>query len=361
MVTLNEWLLGTLEGLNDGQQAFWSAQGVPPKMVAFLAAHLTPLLPWIGVTLSIAVLLIIVLGNLFIVIWVERKLIARMHDRRGPSHVGYAGLLQNLADGLKLLGKEMITPTKADKFGYNLAPLLLMAASLVAISVIPISSTLFVANVSTSALFVLAVLSITPLAIFLAGWSSNNKYTLIGALRATAQLIAYEIPLILSVVGIAILAGSLNLIEIVNMQSRVWFILIQPIGFMLFIIAVLAEVERIPFDLPEAEAELVEGWWTEYGGIKFGLFQFSEYFRAFAGAALITLLFLGGWQGPILPPELWFFIKFYVVFAVMVWVRAALPRVRIDQLLSIGWRKLLPLAMVNILIATIVVSLGVPL
>ena len=328
----------------------------PENLVNFLDVTIFSTLNTMAVMLTVTVIFTIVMLNSIMVIYVERKLLARMHDRRGPSHVGYAGLLQNIADGIKLFGKEHVTPTKADKFGYNLAPLVLTVSGFVAIATIPISTTFWAANLNTGVIFVLALLSLTPFAIFIAGWSSNNKYALLGGLRATAQLVAYEIPIIFSIIGVVILAGSFNLIEIVNAQNNVWFVLFQPIGFVLLLIASLATIERVPFDLPEAEAELVEGWTTEYGGIKFGLLQLAEYVRVHAAAALITLLFLGGWHGPFLPPEVWFFIKFYAVFALMIWIRAALPRVRIDQLLRIGWGKLLPLSMVNIAIAAGVVS-----
>lgn len=349
-------LLSILNSLIETMKAL----GVGAPLIDFTQNILLPLLDVSVVLIDATIILMISLINALMMIWVERKLVARLADRRGPSHVGYAGLLQNFADGIKLLAKEYIQPVLVDKLLFNLAPVILVSTMLIVLSVIPLSPTLYVTNPNGSLLLVFALFSLSPFAVFLAGWSSNNKYTVIGGMRAAAQMIAYEIPLIFSVVGVIILSGSLSLSEIAQFQidKGTWFILYQPLGFALFLIAMLAEIERIPFDLPEAEAELVEGWTTEYGGIRWGFLMLSEYLRGFIGAALLTLLFLGGWSGPLLPGEAWFFIKVYAIFAFMIWIRAALPRVRIDQLLRIGWGKLLPISLLNVLIAVIVVSLS---
>lgn len=292
-------------------------------------------------------------------IWQERKTLGRLMDRRGAMVVGPAGYFQNIADGLKTLLKEYIIPEKADKTPYNWAPVIMIGSSILLLVAIPLSDRFYMTDLDIGLLFIFAVFSITPFAILLGGWASNNKYSLIGGMRSAAQLISYEIPLLLSMVGVVLLAGSLNVGEIVMAQENsVWFIIPQFLGFIVFMIAIVAEVERIPFDLPEAEAELVEGWWTEYGGMRFGLLMLAEYFRGYAGAAVAVLLFLGGWNGPFLPPELWFLIKVFIVFFVFIWLRGSLTRVRIDQILNIGWKRLLPLAMVNIVIAVTIKTLG---
>ncbi len=292
-------------------------------------------------------------------IWQERKTLGRLMDRRGAMVVGPAGYFQNIADGLKTLLKEYIVPDKADRTVYDWAPVIMIGSSILLLVAIPLSDRFYMSNLDAGLLFIFAVFSITPFAILLGGWASNNKYTLIGGMRSAAQLISYEIPLLLSLVGVVLLAGSLNIGDIVNAQSdSTWFIIPQFIGFIVFMITIVAEVERIPFDLPEAEAELVEGWWTEYGGMRFGLLMLAEYFRGYAGAAVAVLLFFGGWNGPFLPAEIWFMLKVFIVFFVFIWLRGSLTRVRIDQVLNIGWKRLLPLAMVNLVIAVAVKTLG---
>ncbi|MGD0056302.1 MAG: NADH-quinone oxidoreductase subunit NuoH [Methanomassiliicoccales archaeon] len=292
-------------------------------------------------------------------IWQERKTLGRLMDRRGAMVVGPAGYFQNIADGLKTLLKEYIIPEKADKTPYGWAPVIMIGSSILLLVAIPLSDRFYMSDLSLGLLFIFAVFSITPFAILLGGWASNNKYSLIGGMRSAAQLISYEIPLLLSMVGVVLLAGSLNIGDIVNAQAdSTWFIIPQFVGFIVFMIAIVAEVERIPFDLPEAEAELVEGWWTEYGGMRFGLLMLAEYFRGYAGAAVGVLLFLGGWNGPFLPPEIWFLIKVFIVFFVFIWIRGSLTRVRVDQILNIGWKRLLPLAMINLFIAIAVKTLG---
>lgn len=292
-------------------------------------------------------------------IWQERKTLGRLMDRRGAMVVGPAGYLQNIADGLKTLLKEYILPEKAEKTVYSWAPVIMIGSSILLLVAIPLSGRFYMSNLNAGLLFIFAVFSITPFAILMGGWASNNKYSLIGGMRSAAQLISYEIPLLLSMVGVVLLSGSLNIGDIVDAQAQsTWYVIPQLIGFVVFMIAIVAEVERIPFDLPEAEAELVEGWWTEYGGIRFGLLMLAEYFRGYAGAAVAVLLFLGGWNGPVLPPEIWFLIKVFIVFFIFIWLRGSLMRVRIDQILNIGWKRLLPLAMVNLVIAVAFKTLG---
>jgi NADH-quinone oxidoreductase subunit H len=304
-------------------------------------------------------ILVIALLNVIMMIWVERKFIARLMDRRGPTQVGFAGLLQNIADALKLFTKEVITPEDADKRAYIIAPIIYIGTSVIVLAIIPLSENFVVANVEGGLLLLFAIFTLAPFLLFVASWAQNNKYCLIGGMRSAAQMISYEVPLMLSVVGVVIMVGSFSITEIVSAQNNYWFIIPQFLGFIIFLIGVLAEVERIPFDLPEAEAELVEGWTTEYGGIRFGLIMFTEYLRGYVGCALAVTLFLGGWNGPFLPPEAWFFIKVYIVFMVFIWVRASAPRIRIDQLLNVGWKRLLPLALINIVIAVALVAAGV--
>jgi NADH-quinone oxidoreductase subunit H len=284
------------------------------------------------------------------------------------------GLFQNVADFIKFASKEHIVPEKADKFVFEIAPVIILATTIMVFAFIPFGPHIWAANPELSLLFMMAIFGIAPLGVFFAGWSSNNKYTLIGGMRSAAQLTAYEIPLLITVLGVAVLSGSFNIIEIVDFQiqqSDTWNIFLLPLGGALFLITMIAEVERIPFDMPEAEAELVEGWWTEYGGMRWGLMFAAEYMRSYAACLLFALFFLGGWQFPfedtlaslptiggaiatilsLVPGVVWLIAKAYVLFAGFVWVRASLHRVRTDQILEFGWRYLLPLSIVNLGVA----------
>jgi NADH-quinone oxidoreductase subunit H len=289
------------------------------------------------------------------VIWIERKVLGRMMDRRG-TQVGWLGGFQNFADGIKTMLKEIIIPQDSDKKLYTYAVVLIIACSAMLLGLIPWSEFWYAVNVPMALLLGLAVFSVAPFAILIGGWASNNKYTVIGGMRAAAQLIAYEVPLLLVVVSVVIMVGSLNFNDIVIWQiENVWLIAPLIIGCITFFVAGLAEVERIPFDLPEAEAELVEGWQTEYGGFRWGLIMLCDYVRAYIVCLLITVLFLGGWAGPEpVPPEVWTLIKTFLVFFIMVWVRAAMVRIRTDQILKIGWRRLMPLAFINLVIVVLI-------
>jgi NADH-quinone oxidoreductase subunit H len=307
------------------------------------------------VSYFIVALIVFIVGFLISItfIWQERKSLGRIMDRRG-TQVGVLGLFQNFADGLKAFIKEIIIPVEVDHRVFDWMPVILIGSSAIMIGLIPLSDEWVLSNLTTGLLLIFAVFSIAPFAILIAGWASNNKYTVIGGMRSAAQLISYEVPLLLSVVGIVLLTGvnGLNLATIVQVQENtIWFIVPQIIGFFVFMVAIVAELERLPFDLPEAEAELVEGWMTEYGGMRFGLILLAEYVRGYAGSALAVILFLGGWSGPFLPPEIWFIIKLFIVFGVFIWVRASVPRVRTDQILNIGWKRLMPLALVNLAVA----------
>lgn len=313
------------------------------------------------------VIVIVALVNVLNFLWIFRKLSGRILDFYGPYYVGYriGGWIQNLADGMKLFIKEIIVPKKADKVGFVLAPVIFVGSSLLILATIPLSENFGLSTsrdgggVPASALFALAMFAIAPFTILLAGWSSNNKYTLIGGMRSAAQMMSYEIPLILCVASVFLLAGSFDFVDIVDAQHDIWFGIPLFIGLIVFLVCLIAEVEIIPFDLPEAEAELVEGWTTEYGGMRFGLFYMTTAIRSYAGGALATALFLGGWQGPaFIPDEIWFLIKAYIVYVIFMWLTWSVPRVRIDQMLRLGWRRLLPLAVLNLLIAATLKTMG---
>ncbi|UCE81173.1 MAG: NADH-quinone oxidoreductase subunit NuoH [Methanobacteriota archaeon] len=324
-------------------------------------------LSFMTILLESIIIILVALINVLNFLWIFRKISGRILDFYGPYYVGYriGGWLQNLADGIKLFLKEIIVPTKADKLGFFLAPIIFVGSSLLILSVIPLSENFGLSTnssgeyVPAGALFALAAFSIAPFAILLAGWSSNNKYTLIGGMRSAAQMMSYEIPLILCAASVFLLAGSFNFVDIVDAQRDIWFFVPMFIGFVVFLVCLIAEVEIVPFDLPEAEAELVEGWTTEYGGMRFGLFYMTTAIRSYAGGALATALFLGGWQGPsLIPDEIWFLIKAYIVYTVFMWLTWSVPRIRIDQMLGLGWRRLLPLAVLNLLIAAVLKTGG---
>ncbi|HUK74259.1 MAG TPA: NADH-quinone oxidoreductase subunit NuoH, partial [Nitrososphaerales archaeon] len=293
-------------------------------------------------------------------VWVERKFIAKVQLRVGPQYAGrFEGILQNFADLFKLLFKEMLVPDQVDKGVYVAIPLALMFIAGSLLALVPLGPTTYIADPPVGAIFVFAIISFTPLVVMLAGWASNNKFSLLGSLRALHQMVAYEIPMILSALGVVVLSGTLDLVKIVGAQGSVWFIVLQPLGAMVFFTCTLAELERIPFDLPEADSELVAGWQTEYGGMNFGIFQLATYIKFYALAGVFTTLFLGGWQGPgFAPPEAWFLLKTFIVMLLMMLPRAVLPRVTIGSLLRGGWTKLMLLAFLNLLMALVVVSIG---
>jgi NADH-quinone oxidoreductase subunit H len=303
--------------------------------------------------------------NTIMLIWFERKMLGRFMDRRGAMHVGYAGLLQNFADGLKLFRKNTFKPREADDLGFYSGPTAYMVTSLLMFGVLPISSGWSDGSLPLSMLLALVIFSFAPLFIFISAWSSNNKYSLMGGMRSAAQMIAYEVPILLAVVAVVLVSGSFDLNTIVAEQQNYWFWGPLVLALLVFSIGMLAEMERIPFDLPEAEAELVEGWNTEYGGMLFAFFMLADYLRALAGSVLIVLLFLGGWTLPSYVPSaltsfplagiFWFLLKTYAVFGVFVWVRASLPRVRTDQLLRIGWMRMIPLSLVAVVLAAALV------
>jgi len=298
--------------------------------------------------LIIAFVLLLVMGF----IWFERRALARLQARLGPNRTGPFGLLQPVADAIKVLLKEDIIPDKADKIVHWMAPLVAFAPALMIFAVVPFQDGALLADLNIGILYVVAISSVSTLGIFMAGWGSNNKYTLLGAMRNVAAVVSYEIPVVLAIAGVVLIAGSLSLNQIVIAQD-IPFILLQPLGFLLFFIGSCAEINRSPFDLLEADSEIVAGFHTEYSGMKFALFYLVEYAEAVAISAIIATLFLGGWRGPVLPPWLWLLIKIMAVFFVIVWIRATVPRVRIDQLMALAWKFLLPLALINLIITGI--------
>ncbi len=305
---------------------------------------------------------IFILALLFIMLslaggltWIERRLLAVWQDRLGPNRVGPFGSLQPVADGIKLFTKEDWIPPFADKPVFVIAPAIIMVAVLMSFVILPFAPGLILANLNIGLLFFLAMSSLSVYSIVLGGWSSNNKYSLLGGLRAAAQLLSYEVFLGLSITGPVMIAGSFRLTDIVEAQQEIWFVVPQFLGFILFTIAGLAETRRLPFDLPEAETELGAGFHTEYSGMKFGMFFIGEYLGMILISSMITVLFFGGWHGPFLPPIIWFLLKTSFFLGFFILLRAALPRPRIDQLMSFGWKVLLPLSLVNLLVTGAVV------
>jgi NADH-quinone oxidoreductase subunit H len=288
-------------------------------------------------------------------VWWERKVSGHMQSRFGPMRTGWHGWLQTIIDAIKLITKEDITPTDVDKVVFFIAPIILFTSALMAYIVITFGRGLIVKNLNIGILYILAITTFSIIGILSAGWSSNNKYALLGGFRSAAQIISYEVPLTLSILGVVLLAGSLNMLTIVNSQKGIihWFIWKQPLGFLIYLTAAIAEVNRTPFDIPEAEQELVAGFNVEYSGMKFAMFFFAEYMNTFLVCAIATTLFLGGWNGPILPSYLWFFIKtFFLIFCLM-WIKWTYPRLRVDQLMSFAWKFLLPLAFLNLIITAL--------
>jgi|TARA_B100000315_G_scaffold179863_1_gene168695 NADH-quinone oxidoreductase subunit H len=304
--------------------------------------------PWIkglvgGIGLALAIA-----GSIVLLLWVERKFIGRLQHRYGPNRVGKFGILQLVVDGIKLLTKEDIIPDAADKTVFKLAPIIAFAIAFLPFLAIPFSETMIVSDLNVGILFILAVSSMAVVPTIMAGWSPNNKYNLLGGMRAAALMISYEVPMGLAIIGVVMLTDSMSMVEIVKAQEKIWFIFPQALGFVVFVVAAFMEAARLPFDLPEAESEIVQGWTTEFSGMKFAMLLFAEYIHSILASLLIVILFLGGWHGPILPAPIWVLIKTFIVMLILMWMRATVPRVRIDQLLNVGWKVLIPLAMINI-------------
>ncbi len=300
----------------------------------------------------------IVLGVLFVLlniaaglIWVERRLLALWQDRLGPNRAGPLGVFIVLADTLKLFFKEDWIPPFSDRWVFITAPAIVVASVLMSFVIIPFAPGIVVADLNVGLLFFLAMSSLGVYSIVLGGWASNNKYALLGALRGASQMIAYEVFMGLSLMGVVMLTGTFNLTKIVEAQSNMWFIVTQPLGFLIFFIAGIAETHRLPFDIPEAESELIAGYHAEYSGMKFGMFFIGEYLGITLISAMTVTLFFGGWLGPsFLPPWAWFFLKTFFFIGLFILLRASLPRPRYDQLMEYGWKWLLPLVLLNLLV-----------
>ena len=296
--------------------------------------------------------------------WIERKVAGHIQQRLGPMRVGWHGLLQPIADGIKLLTKEDHIPKDADRFLFTLAPIMALVPPFAVFVVIPFGDSvtifgteikLYLADMNEALLYILAVAGIEVMGVILAGWASNSKYAVLGSLRTCAQMISYEIPMGFSVIGVVMLAQSMSLVDIVEAQAGLWNVVYQPLGFFVFFVAAIAEAQRIPFDLPEAEGDLGAGYHTEYSGMRFSFFMISEYLILVLMSVLIVILFFGGWHGALLPlpGPVWFVLKVGFFIWVFMWLRFTFPRYRYDQLMTIGWKVLLPLSLANILISGI--------
>ncbi|HEX2230521.1 MAG TPA: NADH-quinone oxidoreductase subunit NuoH [Gammaproteobacteria bacterium] len=306
-------------------------------------------------------ILIVIIILAALLTWIERRLLGLWQDRYGPNRAGPFGILQVVADMIKILTKEDWIPPLADKGVFVLAPMIVMIAMLMAIAVVPIAPGVGVADLNVGLLFFLAMTSLAVYSVVLAGWSSNNKYSLMGGLRSAAQMVSYEVFMGLSLMGVVMLAGSFDLREIVAAQQHLWYFIPQFLGLIIFIIAGVAESHRLPYDLPEAENELVAGYHTEYSGMKFGMFFIGEYVAIVLVSAMIVTLFFGGWLGPWLPPIIWFVIKTSIFIVFFILLRAALPRPRYDQFMSFGWKVMLPLALLNLVVTGgILLAIGPP-
>ncbi|MGD9209772.1 MAG: NADH-quinone oxidoreductase subunit NuoH [Desulfobacteraceae bacterium] len=326
------------------------------------------MLTWILGMFILFVKLAIVLGILLFLaaylVWAERKLLARLQIRYGPNRAGKFGLLQPIADAVKMLFKEDLIPADADRFIFIMAPAVVAATALLIFAVVPFGSSMtiygqkvpmVISDLNVGLLFAFALSSLGVYGVALGGWASNSKFSLLGGIRGAAQMISYELSLGLSIIPIVMLAGSFSLVDIVAAQQRYPFIMLQPVAFIIFFISAMAESKRIPFDLPEAENELGAGFHTEYSGMRFGLFFVGEYVHMQVLGALMAVFFLGGWRGPFLPPPVWLLIKVVIVSLVMIWVRGTLPRLRYDQLMTLGWKVLVPAALINVMVTGLMV------
>lgn len=312
--------------------------------------------------LSVILIVAFVFLNAMIMGYLERKISAHIQRRPGLMEVGPHGILQLVVDGLKLIGKQLIVPKDADRTLFRLAPLLSFAPVVLPLIVIPFSPKLQVRDFDIGLIFILAISSLNVMAILMAGWGSNNKYSLFGAMRSVAQNISYEIPMLLSLLAVVFMTNTFSMQGIVQAQSKIWFFLVQPIAFLIYIAASFAETNRAPFDLPEAESELTAGYHTEYSGMGFSLFMLAEYANMFVVCSIATVMFLGGWHGIPLPfgaysGAIWFFIKAYGLMLFMIWVRWTYPRTRFDQLMNFCWKYMIPFALVNLLVTAVLVKL----
>ncbi|HVP35400.1 MAG TPA: NADH-quinone oxidoreductase subunit NuoH [Terriglobales bacterium] len=306
----------------------------------------------LGMIVVAAMILAFISLSVLFLVWWERKVSGHIQSRFGPMRTGWHGWLQTIMDAIKLILKEDTTPATADKSGFLLAPVIVFVAAFMAYICIPFGKGLIVKDLNIGILYILAITTFTVIGLLTAGWCSNNKFSVLGGFRSAAQIISYEVPLTLSVLGVVILSQTLSMQSIVNSQKHIWewYIFRQPVGFLIYLTAAIAEVNRVPFDIPEAEQELVAGFNIEYSGMKFAMFFFAEFANLFLISAIATTLFLGGWNGPILPSWVWFFLKsFFLVFLTM-WLKWTFPRLRVDQLMGFAWKFLLPLAFINLIL-----------
>jgi NADH-quinone oxidoreductase subunit H len=331
---------------------------------AWIAALLNRFLPpWatelVMMFASIVALVIFLLLTVMILTLLERKVVARIADRIGPNRVGPFGILQPIADTLKLIIKENTEPAQADHWVFRLAPAVVVIAALMPYAVIPFARGMVGTDVNIGVLYVVSISSLTVIAVLMAGWGGYSKYGLLGGMRAVAQMFGFEVPLALSIVNVVLLTGSMSLVGITEAQRGLWLVFVQPIGFLVYLLCGAAEANRAPFDIPEAESELVAGYHIEYSGVRFAFFYMAEYINMFTASAMAAIMFLGGWRGPLVGqvPVLgvaYFLAKVYALVFLMIWVRGTFPRLRIDQLLSLSWKFLLPLALVNLMLTALV-------
>lgn len=308
------------------------------------------MIDWSHTALTIGVILGGALTLAGLLIWVERRLLGIWQERYGPNRLGPGGCLQSLADMIKIFTKEDWIPPFADKAVFVITPAIVVITALMSFAVIPIAPSFVVSDLNMGVMFFLAMSSLAAYSVIIGGWASNSKFAFLGSLRAIAQLLSYEVFMGLSLMGSVLLAGSFNLSAIVDAQQHQWFVVPQFFGFLGFFMAGLAEAHRTPFDMPEAEAELVAGYHSEYSGMKFGMFFVGEYLSILLLSAMTVILFFGGWHGPWLPPVVWFVLKMAAFIVLIILIRATWPRFRFDQLLSFGWKVVMPLALINLLV-----------
>lgn len=313
---------------------------------------------WLRQLLVVVAVITVAMGTATLLIWWERRLLGFFQDRLGPDRVGPLGVAQVVADMVKIFTKEDWVPPFADRAVFVLAPSIVVTTALLSFLVVPVTRTVVVADLNVGLLFFLAMSSLAVYSIVLAGWSSRSKYSILGSLRAAAQMVSYEVFMGIALMGVVVQAGTFSLVGIVEAQKGLWYCVPQALGLAVFTVAALAETRRIPFDLVEAESELIAGFHTEYSGMKFGMFFVGEYVAVTLVSALIVTLFFGGWLGPWLPDAAWFLLKTFLVISFLVLVRATFPRPRYDQLMGLGWKVMLPLALLNLLVTGAVVLLA---
>lgn len=316
----------------------------------------------IRMVIAVVVIITFIFVNAIMMGYMERKIAGHVQRRPGPMEVGFHGILQMIVDGVKLVGKELLIPVNVDRTLFRVGPLLSFTPVILPLLVIPFSEKLQARDLNMGLIFIVSMASINVMSLLVAGWGSNNKYSMFGAMRAVAQCIAFEIPILLSMLSIILITNTFSLKGIVGAQQNIWFIIVQPVAFLIYVVSGVAETNRAPFDLPEAESELTAGFHTEYSGMGFSLFFLGEYTNMFTVASIATVLFLGGWHGPHLPYGqylgiVWFLLKVYFLLFLMIMVRWTYPRVRFDQLLNFAWKYLVPFSLINVLITAVVVKL----